>query len=106
LTETQLTFHVKVFSVLTPYIVVVGYQRFRGPRRLHIQGDVAGVEENGGQRAARASETFGILQQHYMASQEDFDLEHHRRESLKTHKTTDIRANTEHLRGHSGINRG
>jgi hypothetical protein len=27
-------------------VFVVGYQRFRGPSCLHIQGEVAGMEEN------------------------------------------------------------
>jgi hypothetical protein len=32
-------FHVKIFWVLTPGSVMVGYQCFRGPRCLHFQGE-------------------------------------------------------------------
>jgi hypothetical protein len=41
-------FQVEVFWFLTPCSVVVGYQRFRGPCCIHLQGDVAGMEENAG----------------------------------------------------------
>jgi hypothetical protein len=40
---------VEVFWVVMPYSVVVGYQRFKGPCYLHLQGEVYVV----------------ILQQHY-----------------------------------------
>jgi hypothetical protein len=36
-----------VFWVVTPYSVVVGYQRFRGPCCLYLQDEVAGMGENG-----------------------------------------------------------
>jgi len=32
---TAVMFQVQVFWIVTPYIVVVGYQRFRGPCCLH-----------------------------------------------------------------------
>jgi hypothetical protein len=35
-----LMMQVEVFWVVTPYSVVVGYQRFRGPCCLHLQGEV------------------------------------------------------------------
>jgi len=36
-------FQVEVFSVVTPCSVAVGYQRFRNPRCLHLQGEVVGI---------------------------------------------------------------
>jgi hypothetical protein len=44
-------FQVDVFCIVTPCNVVVGYQCFRGPCCLHLQGEV------------------GIPPQHYTASQ-------------------------------------
>jgi len=38
---------VEVFCVLTPCSDVAGYKRFRGPRCLHLQGEVAGMGRNG-----------------------------------------------------------
>jgi hypothetical protein len=38
-------FWFKVFWVVTPYSVVVGYHYFRGPWCLHLQGEVAGMEK-------------------------------------------------------------
>jgi len=40
-------FQVEVFWVVTPCSVVVVYQRFGGPCCLHLQGDVAGMGNNG-----------------------------------------------------------
>jgi hypothetical protein len=40
-------FLVFVFWVVIPHSVVVGYQCFRGLWCLHLQGEVADVEENG-----------------------------------------------------------
>jgi hypothetical protein len=40
-------FHVEVFWVVTPCCYVVGCQRFRGSCCLHLQGEVAGMGENG-----------------------------------------------------------
>jgi hypothetical protein len=37
---TTVMFEVEVFSVLTPYRVLLGYQRFRGQCCLHLQGEV------------------------------------------------------------------
>jgi len=37
-------FQVKVFWVVTPCSVVVGYQCLRGPCCLHLQGEVAGQD--------------------------------------------------------------
>jgi hypothetical protein len=37
---------VEVFWDVTPYNVVVGYQHFRSPCCLHLQGEVAGMGEN------------------------------------------------------------
>jgi len=39
-------FQVKVFWVVTPCSVIVGYQHFRSPCCLHLQGEVAGMGEN------------------------------------------------------------
>jgi len=39
---TAVMFQVKVFWVVTPYSIVVGYQHFRGPCCLHLQGEVIG----------------------------------------------------------------
>jgi len=44
---------------------VVGYQHFRGPCCLHLQGEVK-WSEDGGSTVLR---NFGILPQHYTASQ-------------------------------------
>jgi hypothetical protein len=44
---TAVMFQVGVFWFVTPYIVVVRYQRFRGPCCLHLKGEVAGMGENG-----------------------------------------------------------
>jgi hypothetical protein len=43
-------FQVKVFWVVTLCSVVVGYQCFRGPCYLHLQGEVAIMGENGTDR--------------------------------------------------------
>jgi hypothetical protein len=40
-------FQVEVSWVITPCSVVVGYQDFGGPCCFHLQGEVAGVGENG-----------------------------------------------------------
>jgi hypothetical protein len=40
---TSLKIEVEVFWVLTSCSVVVGYQRFGGSCRLHLQGEVSGV---------------------------------------------------------------
>jgi len=53
-------FQVEVFWVLTQCSVEVGYQRFRGPCRLHIEG------EDGGRTYLW---NVGFLPQHYTASQ-------------------------------------
>jgi hypothetical protein len=37
----QIHFEVEVFWVVTPCIVVVGYQRFGSPCCLHFQGEMA-----------------------------------------------------------------
>jgi hypothetical protein len=37
--STTLLSQVEFFCVVTPYSVLVGYQRFRGPYCLHLQGD-------------------------------------------------------------------
>jgi len=37
---TAVMFQVKVFWDVTPCSVLVGYQRFRGPCCLHLQGEV------------------------------------------------------------------
>jgi len=39
-TFTAVMFQVEVFWVVTPCSVVVGYQSFRGPCCLHLQGEV------------------------------------------------------------------
>jgi len=54
-------FHVEVFWVVTPYRVVVGYQRFGGPCCLHLHGEVK-------MAPACTSETL-VLTQPYTASQ-------------------------------------
>jgi hypothetical protein len=75
--------HVCVFWVVTPSSVVVGYQRFRGPYCLHLNCSLPiEVSEDGGSMELC---NVGILPQYYTASQpQKQDLEHHRRESLKT----------------------
>jgi hypothetical protein len=40
LSLSVLSLQVVVFWVVTPCIVVVGYQRFRGPCCLHLQGEI------------------------------------------------------------------
>jgi len=50
---------VKIFWVVTPCGVVVGYQRFGGPLCLHLQGEDGGSVDLW---------NFGILPQHYTAS--------------------------------------
>jgi hypothetical protein len=35
---TEVMFQVEVFRIVTPCSVVVGYQRFRGPCCVHLQG--------------------------------------------------------------------
>jgi len=44
---------------------VVGYQRFKGPCYLHLQGEVTGMGQN---------------------NPDDLNLKHHRRKSLRTPK--------------------
>jgi hypothetical protein len=39
-------FQVKIFWVVLPYSVVVGFQRFKGPCCLHLQGEVVWMGEN------------------------------------------------------------
>jgi hypothetical protein len=39
--------HVEVLWVVKPCSVVVGYKRFTGPCCLHLEGEVAGMRENG-----------------------------------------------------------
>jgi hypothetical protein len=59
------------------FCVIVGYQHFRGPSCLHLQGEVNGTGKDGvyiglKMETAMSSETLvyiGILPQHYMASQ-------------------------------------
>jgi len=36
-----------VFWIVMPCSVVVGYQRFRGPRSIYLQGDVTGDGKKG-----------------------------------------------------------
>jgi hypothetical protein len=43
---TAVMFQVEMFLVVTPCSVVLGYQRFRGPRCLRLQGKVTGMGEN------------------------------------------------------------
>jgi hypothetical protein len=69
--QTIQLFQVEVFSVVTPCSVVVGYQRFRGPYCLHLQGGVK-------MEAAWTSET--LISYHNL---KEINLNFHRRESLK-----------------------
>jgi len=39
-TSMEVMFQVEVFWVVTPCSEVVGYQRFRGPCCIHLQGEV------------------------------------------------------------------
>jgi hypothetical protein len=43
---TVVMFKVEVFWVVMPCSVMVGYQHFRGPCCLHVQGEVAGMGGN------------------------------------------------------------
>jgi hypothetical protein len=68
---------------VTPCVVVIGYQRFRGPCCLHRQGENFMSLK---MEAARTSKT--LLSYHNTTRRhnlEDFDLKHHRLESFKTH---------------------
>jgi hypothetical protein len=74
---TVVMFQVQIYWVVTLCSVVVGKQRFRGPRCLHLQGEVhfnLKIEawwtvlqpEDGGSKVLR---NVGILPQHYTTSQ-------------------------------------
>jgi hypothetical protein len=58
--STAVKIQIQVFCVVTPCNAVVGYQRFRGPCRFHVQGD------NGG-----SLDLWNVViqPQHYTASQ-------------------------------------
>jgi len=68
-------YQVEVLWVVMPCSVVVGYQRFGGPRCLHLQGKL------------RQRGLLKLWHPYHNATHrhnpEDLDLKHHRRESLK-----------------------
>jgi hypothetical protein len=71
--EKTLMYQFEVFRVVTPCSVVVGYQRFRSPFCLHLEGELAGMGVNGidigrGWRGADIRNV-GILPQNYTPSQ-------------------------------------
>jgi hypothetical protein len=91
-------FHFEVFWVLTPCsIVVIRYQKFRGPCCLHLHPEVGGSME---------LRNVGILAQHYRGhNPEDMDLAYNLRikrrheiqdaaEKMATIKPTIINLNT------------
>jgi hypothetical protein len=60
---------VEVFWVVTPCIDVVGYQRFRGPYCLHLQGEETRKGENSIDGGSMDLWNIGILPNPHTASQ-------------------------------------
>jgi len=67
------TFHIEVFWVVTPCNSVLGYEPFRGPCCLHLQGEMK-------MEASMDLRNDGIVPQHYTVSQlrKDFDFKQDR----------------------------
>jgi hypothetical protein len=69
------------FLVVTPCSVVVGYQRFRGPCCLHLQGEVVSVGENGvdvgPDRTVAAGSAEGFIRQPVTPSSRNKVTENH-----------------------------